>query len=145
MGRILPHKGFDVLLRAARPHWDVHIVGTVYHQEPTSTHLQRLADERDLNVTFHTGADDATLIGLYQSAAVVAAPSVYTDMYGKEQPFTELLGLTTLEAMACGVPVIVSNAGSLPEIVDAWRNRLCRASGRAGLPCGKQWISSSPA
>ena len=116
VGRILPHKGFDVLLRAARPHWDVHVVGTVYHQEYFA-HLRRLADERDLNVTFHTGADDATLIGLYQSAAVVATPSVYTDMYGKEQPFTELLGLTTLEAMACGVPVVVSSAGSLPEIV----------------------------
>lgn len=116
VGRILPHKGFDVLLQAARPHWDVHLVGTVYHQAYFE-HLQRLADEGDLNVTFHTRADDETLIGLYQSAAVAATPSVYTDMYGKEQPYTELLGLTTLEAMACGVPVVVSNAGSLREIV----------------------------
>ena len=50
---------------------------------------------------------------------MVATPSVYKDMYGKEQPYTELLGLTSLEAMACGVPVVVSNAGSLPEIVTA--------------------------
>ena len=26
------------------------------------------------------------------------------------------MGLTTLEAMACGLPVIVSDAGSLPEL-----------------------------
>ena len=59
------------------------------------------------------------MLSLYQGAAVVATPSVYKDMYGKEQPYTELLGLTSLEAMACGVPVVVSNAGSLPEIVTA--------------------------
>ena len=74
---------------------------------------------RNLDVTFHTSANDASVLSLYQSAAVVATPSVYKDMYGKEQPYTELLGLTSLEAMACGVPVVVSNAGSLPEIVTA--------------------------
>ncbi len=121
VGRILPHKGFDVLLRAAQPHWDVHIVGTVYHTG-YFTHLQRLADERGLTVTFHTSADDNALLALYQSAAVAATPSVYTDMYGKEQPYTELLGLTTLEAMACAVPVVASHAGSLPEIVTPGEN-----------------------
>ena len=59
VGRILPHKGFDVLLQAACPHWDVHIVGTVYHDDYFA-HLRRLAEERDLSVTFHTGADDAS-------------------------------------------------------------------------------------
>ena len=116
VGRILPHKGFDVLLRAAQPHWDVHVVGTVYHAAYFA-HLQELARERDLAVTFHTSADDDALLALYQSAAVAATPSVYRDMYGTDQPYTELLGLTTLEAMACGVPVVVSDAGSLPEIV----------------------------
>ena len=118
VGRILPHKGFDVLLEAARPHWNVHVVGTVYH-DAYFAHLQQIARARNLDVTFHTSANDASVLSLYQSAAVVATPSVYKDMYGKEQPYTELLGLTSLEAMACGVPVVVSNAGSLPEIVTA--------------------------
>ena len=47
---------------------------------------------------------------------MVATPSVYKDMYGKEQPYTELLGLTSLEAPAASLS---SNAGSLPEIVSA--------------------------
>ena len=116
VGRILPHKGLDVLLQAARPHWDIHVVGTVYHSA-YFTYLRQLAVQRDLAVTFHTSAGDADVIGLYQSAAVVATPSVLRDMYGKDQPYTELLGLTTLEAMACGVPVVVSKVGGLAEII----------------------------
>jgi glycosyltransferase involved in cell wall biosynthesis len=43
---------------------------------------------------------------LYSSALLFAYPSLY-----------EGFGLPPLEAMACGTPVICSNAGSLPEVV----------------------------
>jgi glycosyltransferase involved in cell wall biosynthesis len=43
---------------------------------------------------------------LYSSASLFAYPSLY-----------EGFGLPPLEAMACGAPVICSNAGSLPEVV----------------------------
>jgi glycosyltransferase involved in cell wall biosynthesis len=43
---------------------------------------------------------------VYQLATVFAFPSVY-----------EGFGLPPLEAMACGVPVVCSNASSLPEVV----------------------------
>lgn len=46
------------------------------------------------------------LIGLYNGAAIFVFPSLY-----------EGFGLPPLEAMACGVPVITSNAASLPEVV----------------------------
>lgn len=46
------------------------------------------------------------LIALYNLAEVFVLPSLY-----------EGFGLPPLEAMACGCPVIVSNRGSLPEIV----------------------------
>jgi glycosyltransferase involved in cell wall biosynthesis len=51
--------------------------------------------------------DDATLSALYQSAAVLALPSLY-----------EGFGLPLLEAMAHGVPAVVGNAGALPELAD---------------------------
>ncbi|MEN8098730.1 MAG: glycosyltransferase family 1 protein [Chloroflexota bacterium] len=46
------------------------------------------------------------LVALYNGASMLVLPSFY-----------EGFGLPALEAMSCGTPVIVSNAGSLPEIV----------------------------
>ena len=55
----------------------------------------------------HAGyVSDVERQALYRDAAVVVVPS-----------FHEGFGLTALEAMACGVPVVSSNRGSLPELV----------------------------
>ncbi|MGF1507084.1 MAG: glycosyltransferase family 4 protein [Anaerolineae bacterium] len=50
--------------------------------------------------------DDQYLIALYSDAEVYAFPSLY-----------EGFGFPALEAMACEVPVVCSNASSLPELV----------------------------
>lgn len=46
------------------------------------------------------------LVGLYSLASAFVLPSIY-----------EGFGFPPLEAMACGCPVVVSNRGSLPEVV----------------------------
>jgi len=51
-------------------------------------------------------ADFERLVEAYQSASVFAMPSRY-----------EGFGLPALEAMACGAPVVCSDAASLPEVV----------------------------
>ncbi|MFO7540308.1 MAG: glycosyltransferase family 1 protein, partial [Chloroflexota bacterium] len=55
-----------------------------------------------------SGIFDETLAHLYQAAGVLVTPSHY-----------EGFGLPALEAMHSGCPVIVSNRGSLPEVVGA--------------------------
>ena len=59
--------------------------------------------ERD--VIFIEEVDDEFLANLYGSADVFVSTSKY-----------EGFGLPLLEAMACGLPAVVSNAGALPEI-----------------------------
>jgi glycosyltransferase involved in cell wall biosynthesis len=49
---------------------------------------------------------DERLVELFQGAAVFAYPSIY-----------EGFGLPPLEALACGLPTVVSNVSSLPEVV----------------------------
>lgn len=57
-------------------------------------------------VRFTGYVDDADLPALYSAAQAFLYPSLY-----------EGFGLPPLEAMACGAPVVASNASSLPEVV----------------------------
>lgn len=72
--------------------------------------LRSLADELRISheVVFTGFVDDADLPALYSGATVYACPSLY-----------EGFGLTVLEAMACGTPVVCSSATSLPEVAGA--------------------------
>ncbi len=65
--------------------------------------LKRL--DRWRQVTILPSVTDAQLRGLYNRAEVLLHPSLY-----------ERFGLPVLEAMACGLPVVTSNRGSLREV-----------------------------
>ena len=120
VGRITPHKGLDVLLRALPEGVHLTIAGSAGHdpRPPESGYpdlVARLAVGRDVELV--SEIDDERLTNLYQRAAVVVLPSVKTTCYGREVRIPELLGLTLLEAMACATPVICSRVGGLPEVV----------------------------
>ena len=65
--------------------------------------LQRIASEPGVRYLGHV--DEPTLSALYESASVLAFPSLY-----------EGFGLPLLEAMSRGLPAVVGSAGALPEL-----------------------------
>lgn len=119
-GRLTPHKGVDVLLRALPEGAQLTVVGTPGHdpRPPESGYprlLERLAAGRQ--VRFRHAVGEGELAVLYRRAAVFALPSVHRTCYGRWVAVPELLGLSVLEAMASGTPVVCSRVGGLPEVV----------------------------
>jgi alpha-1,3-rhamnosyl/mannosyltransferase len=64
-------------------------------------------------VDFRGYVPDAELLDLYAKCTALLHPALY-----------EGFGLTPLEAMYQGTPVIASNASSVPEVANAWASRM---------------------
>ena len=59
-------------------------------------------------IDFHHGIGSCEMVQLYAHASIAVVPSEY-----------EGFGLPAAEAMACGVPVVSTDGGALPEVVGA--------------------------
>jgi glycosyltransferase involved in cell wall biosynthesis len=120
VGRLTPHKGIDRLIRALPDGARLTVAGTGGHdaRPPERDYpdlCRRLA--RDRAVVFPGAVSDTDLPALHRSAAVFVLPTVKDDCYGRHFAISELLGLSVLEAMASGTPVVASRLDGLPEIV----------------------------
>jgi glycosyltransferase involved in cell wall biosynthesis len=115
VGRVLPHKGVDHLIRGLPPGVELLVMGSAPN-EPYLHDLHALASGKP--VRFQHDADDHTLVRAYREALCVVLPSVYRTMYGRTTTVPELLGQTLLEAMACGTPVIGTDVASIPEVIE---------------------------
>jgi glycosyltransferase involved in cell wall biosynthesis len=113
VGRMMPHKGFDKIIRALPDELKLTVVGQPYDQ-PYLEFLRHLAIGK--RVSFETGIGDATLRSLLQQAGLFVHASSHRDVRGGFHAKPELFGLAPLEALSSGLPAIVSDAGSLPEL-----------------------------
>jgi len=107
-----PRKGIDTLLDAYAAlvplASDIPLVITGQHgwyTEQIFAQVKQLGLET--RVIFTGYVPDEDLPAFYNCATALAFPSRY-----------EGFGLTVLEAMACGTPVVCSNSSSLPEVAD---------------------------
>ena len=113
VGRLIPHKGVDVLLRAAA--LDDRIDVDVYGDGPEAGALRSLADELGITgtVRFHGHVDEAVLPGVFATFDVLAVPSVPVPGW------LEQFGRVVVEGQASGVPAVASASGALPDVVGA--------------------------
>ena len=105
----MPMKGVATLLEAfakLRTERDVELV-LVSRPKPGGQ-TERIIDRLSItdSVRFANGLSDAELAAVVGSAEIACVPSLY-----------EGFSLPTLEAMACGTPLVVSRAGAIPEVV----------------------------
>ena len=104
-----PRKNIDTVLK---------VIDTL-KQQGTSVHLWKagadFTEEQTLfirnqnlenNITYLGKPDKSSLIQIYNAADILIAPSLH-----------EGFGITLLEAMACGTPVITSKVSAMPEVV----------------------------
>lgn len=106
IGNQKPHKNVVTLVKALSLIEDKNIpliINGKLSEECEKAAKELKIEDRIRSIGF---VDDVDLPAIYSLAKVFVFPSLY-----------EGFGLPPLEAMACGCPVIVSNAASLPEVV----------------------------
>lgn len=111
VGRLIPHKGVDVLIRAVSLNDRLSL--EVFGSGPEADALAALAQELGVTdrVSFHGHVDEEEVPGVYRRFDALAVPSV------PRPGWVEQFGRVVVEAQASGVPVVASRSGALPEVV----------------------------
>lgn len=106
VGNSYPHKNLETFLFLAEENQDVDFV-LVGKKDYFYQRLETTIQNKKLTNIYLLGSlSDEELAILYRTATLYVFPSLY-----------EGFGLPPLEAMQYGLPVLVSNRGSLPEMV----------------------------
>ena len=96
----------------------------------------RLSPAAAARVRFLGTVPQAVLISQYRAADVLVLPSVWQESYG----------LPVAEAMACGVPVLASASGGVPELIeDGATGKLVPRLDTQALARGLREMSADPA
>lgn len=111
-GRLVPEKGVELLLRAlarVERKWTLRVLGSGPLRRP----LAALADQLGIvgRVEFTDWVPSIEMPQFYNSLDLLVVPSL-TQPNWKEQ-----FGRVLIEAMACGIPVIGSSSGEIPNVL----------------------------
>ena len=112
VGRLVPAKGIHVLLAAAARlsfPYRLQLIGAGAAEPGLRSHAQSLGIQDRVEFVGHVPS--SAMPERYRAMHVCVLPSLTTPNW-KEQ-----FGRVLIEAMACGVPVVGSDSGEIPEIV----------------------------
>jgi glycosyltransferase involved in cell wall biosynthesis len=124
VGRLVPKKGFDVLVRAApaiAAAAHIVIVGDGEQRAQLESMAAALGVQGRVHFVGNVARHDLT--GYYNMADVFAMPSTRRPVDG--------LNVAVVEAMACALPVVASDAGGNPIVVAHGDNGLLVGEGQA--------------
>ncbi|HLN98958.1 MAG TPA: glycosyltransferase family 4 protein [Pyrinomonadaceae bacterium] len=111
-GRLAPVKGIETLLQAARlvhdhnPKINFVLAGPWQMPGPPEAYGLQLDRQTVDGVRWIGPQDQSELINWYKRASLFVMPSCY-----------ESFGISAVEAMAFGLPVVASDSGALPELI----------------------------
>ena len=111
--RLVPRMGLDVLVEAwakVEPSLGSAVL-VIVGDGPERNRLRSLADRSGAGTSVRLigSVDEETLVECYRAADVSVVPTVALEGFG----------LVVLESLACGTPCVVTDAGGLPEAVQA--------------------------
>jgi glycosyltransferase involved in cell wall biosynthesis len=120
VAHLIPDKGVEVLLRALSRLPDA-VTAWVVGGGPESERLRRSARDLSLEKRVHFLGNQRHVQPYMQAADCFVCPSLWE----------EAAGLVNLEALACGLPVVASRIGGIPELVEDGRTGLLFPAGDA--------------
>jgi len=108
VGRLVEIKGVRLLLEVAKEFNDTNNLCFAFVGEGPLVEEIKAASRERKNILYWGNIDKRYLPICYNAADVVIVPSLYNEPFGR----------VLLEALSCGIPVIASNRGGIPEVLN---------------------------